>query len=145
MADSQSAAVIMSVAEIELPTAESLVQVVSDKVAKYQREALEALISDLSIKYETDVDLALAIAQCESHTTHYNDQGKILRGRIDRDDLGVFQINERFHGKKSKELGFDIYDPEGNVAYALWMLKNTGSHPWKASRSCWTKHLALAK
>lgn len=145
MADSQSASVVMSVADLPVPTTETLVQVVSDKVAIYQKEALKTLITDLAAKYEADADLALAIVQCESHTTHYKDDGNILRGRVDRDDLGVFQINERYHGKKSKELGFDIYEPEGNIGYGLWMLKNTGSQPWKASKHCWSKHLALAK
>lgn len=128
-----------------VPLSESVIQVVDTIIASRENERLPDLIATLGEESGANIGLALAIARCESHLTHYLDSGKVLRGRVNRYDVGVFQINEHFHAKKSAELGFDIYTPVGNIGYALWMLKTGGPQPWKASKSCWGKHLALAK
>lgn len=134
----------MSVSDNTSALAKSLVRVVVDEAKKPKiadnggpDPAISELIVSLSEKYETDSELALAIARCESHLRHYDTQGILVRGRVNSSDIGVFQINERFHAKVSRELGFDIYTPEGNIAYGLWMLKSMGTKPWKASQTCW--------
>ena len=79
------------------------------------------------------------IAQCESSGKQFNPDGSVLRGKVNPHDVGVLQINETYHLKRSKELGFDIYTLEGNLGYGLTLLKENGTQPWKASEHCWSK------
>ena|SRR3990167_10105423 len=77
------------------------------------------------------------IAYCESRNRHFNEKGEVLRGVVNPKDIGLFQINEFYHGDKAKELGLDIYTEEGNIAYAKWLYEEQGLSPWKWSRDCW--------
>ena len=79
----------------------------------------------------------LAIAQCESGVRQFEKSGDVLRGRINRKDVGIFQINEKYHLEKSQTLGYDIYSVAGNIQYAIYLLKFYGTQPWSASASCW--------
>ena len=81
--------------------------------------------------------LAKDIAFCESTGRQYTDSGTVLRGHVNRRDVGLFQINEHYHLQKSKKLGFDILTTEGNIGYAIWLLKYEGKRHWNASRVCW--------
>jgi hypothetical protein len=62
-----------------------------------------------------------------------------LHGIQNANDIGLFQINEIYHLKTSKALGYDIYTTEGNIDYAIWLLKNEGSQHWNYSKPCWGK------
>ena len=96
-----------------------------------------------SKKSGLDATLATAIAFCESTNRQFDETtGEPLRGIKNSKDVGLFQINERFHKEKSQSLGFDIYTTEGNVGYALWLLENDGSRHWKASKPCWSSKIA---
>lgn len=86
-----------------------------------------------------NVDLLVKIATCESGLSHFDQDGKPLRGVVNSKDVGLFQINEYYHLEKSKELGFDIHTQEGNIQYAVWLFKNEGSTPWNWSKPCWSK------
>ena len=97
------------------------------------------LIEKVSRDYNLDPRLALAVAKCENNFKHYNQDGEVLSGRANRHDVGVFQINEQYHLAKSRELGFDIYTPDGNVEYAVWLMKAYGRAPWVWSQPCWSK------
>lgn len=79
------------------------------------------------------------IARCESNTRQFDESGGVLRGAVNPQDVGLFQINERYWLAKSKELGFDIYTPRGNIAMALWLYKTRGTKDWGASKGCWGK------
>ncbi len=87
--------------------------------------------------YNVDAGTAIAIARCESGLLQYNKDGSVLRGRVTPKDVGVFQVNEYYHLAKSKELGFNIYTTEGNINYALWLMKNEGTKHWVWSKHCW--------
>ena len=76
------------------------------------------------------------IAWCESRNRQFVD-GKVLRGKENRKDVGKFQINERYHLAESKRLGMDIYTLKGNTDYALHLYKTQGSKPWNWSKPCW--------
>ena len=80
-----------------------------------------------------------AVAKCESRWTHFHDDGTVLRGRINNNDVGVMQINERYHRDKAESLGYDIDTLKGNIGYAKYLYRNQGLQPWSASRHCW-KH-----
>ncbi|PIR85490.1 hypothetical protein COU15_00135 [Candidatus Kaiserbacteria bacterium CG10_big_fil_rev_8_21_14_0_10_45_20] len=90
-------------------------------------------------EYYADTPILADIAWCESSMRHFNKEGEILRGVADSDDLGVMQINRRYHEKDAVELGFDIYSLNGNLAYAKHLYEKQGTRPWKASSPCWGK------
>lgn len=90
-------------------------------------------------EYFSDEPILAEIAQCESHMRQTDESGNILRGDVDSDDIGVMQINTRYHLEDSKELGLDIYSLDGNLAYAKYLYEKQGTKPWKASQPCWGK------
>ena len=77
------------------------------------------------------------IARCESRFRQFNADGSVLRGTVNPKDVGLFQINERYWLKKSKELDYDIYAERGNIEMALWLYKKNGTRDWSASKPCW--------
>lgn len=87
--------------------------------------------------------ILLDIARCESGMRQFDENGEVLRGKVNKSDLGFFQINAYYHLESSKKAGFDIYTEEGNIGYALWLYKKEGTQPWKASEKCWSKSLAV--
>ena len=79
------------------------------------------------------------IAICESQGKDFDDNGRILKGGYNKYDIGKYQINVLYWGDLAKELGIDIYTPEGNEAMALEIYNRHGSAPWKWSKKCWDK------
>jgi hypothetical protein len=79
------------------------------------------------------------IAQCESRGQHWTKQGRVVRGKQNRHDTGLFQINTIVWGKKAQELGYDIYTQEGNTLMARYLFENYGSVPWQSSAVCWNR------
>ena len=101
-----------------------------DKSAK---RSLEGIVRD----YYSDTPLLVEIARCETRYRQYDKDGKVFRGRIDNNDVGIMQVNERYHLKRAEKLGFDIYTLEGNLAYAKYLYLEEGSDPWASSSACW--------
>jgi hypothetical protein len=79
------------------------------------------------------------IGRCESGNRQFEDDGSVLRGKVNPKDVGKFQINEYWHLETSKKMGIDIHTEEGNTVYALYLLKTQGTKPWDASAYCWKK------
>ncbi len=102
---------------------------------------LEEYIRD----YFKDTPIMAEIAKCESRFRHLGRNGKVLRGELTADDLGVMQINEFFHEDTAKVLGFDLHTLDGNLAYAKWLYNKEGTAPWYSSSKCWQKSDVLAK
>ena len=90
-------------------------------------------------EYYADTPILADIAWCESRIRHLDKDGNLLRGMVDPDDLGVMQINRRYHEKDAEKLGFDIYSLNGNLAYAQYLYDKQGVKPWMASSPCWGK------
>lgn len=86
---------------------------------------------------ELDADLALRIARCESLFRQFNSDGSVLRGKQNPDDVGVFQINEKYHLSRSQALGLDIETSADNISYAMYLMKKEGAKPWNWSKPCW--------
>lgn len=89
--------------------------------------------------YFADTPILADIAWCESRMRHLDKDGTILRGMVDSDDIGVMQINTRYHQKTADELGIDLYSLSGNLAYAEYLYEKQGVKPWMASSPCWGK------
>lgn len=95
------------------------------------------MIASESFAYGIDPDLSLRIARCESELRQYNKEGSVLRGIQNPQDVGVFQINEKYHLQDSQKMGLDIHTPEGNIQYAMEIMKRDGTRHWNYSRACW--------
>lgn len=77
------------------------------------------------------------IAECESGNRHFDENGQVIRGKINPLDIGRYQINLFYHGEQSARLGLDLFDEQDNETYALWLYAREGSWPWRASGFCW--------
>jgi hypothetical protein len=98
-----------------------------------------------------------AIADCESgkrntngkaikgSASHYDSNGQVLvRGNSEKNrasvDIGKYQINSYYWGKKATELHLNLFNEKDNEQMALYIFNNaTGSDAWSASRGCWSK------
>ncbi len=81
------------------------------------------------------------VAFCESTYRQFSPNSKVHRGVVNNQDVGIFQINERYHLEDSKKLKIDIYTIEGNTEYAKYLYEKQGLRPWSASKPCWGKFL----
>ena len=102
---------------------------------------------DISVKgvvgeYFADVPELVDVARCESRFRQFDKNGRVLRGAVNKSDIGVMQINEYYHGEKAEELGHDIYTIEGNLAYARFLYDREGLTPWLSSSKCWNLPVA---
>lgn len=86
-----------------------------------------------------DTPILIDIARCESTFMQYDKNGQLVRGRVNNADVGVMQINEKYHLETASKLGYNIHTVEGNVAYAKYLYENQGAAPWLASSKCWSK------
>jgi len=91
--------------------------------------------------YFSDAPIMVAIAGCESHFKQYDSNGAVHRGVQNNKDVGVMQINEYYHLKRSQELGIDIYTVQGNTEYARYLYEREGTTPWLSSSACWGKNV----
>ena len=87
--------------------------------------------------YFEDIPVMVAIAQCESTFRHTDENGDVLRGEKNRSDIGIMQINERYHLEKAQKLDVDIYTLYGNLEFARYLYEKEGTKPWNASKKCW--------
>jgi len=94
--------------------------------------------------YFKDTPIMAEIAKCESRFRHLGANGKVLRGELTADDMGVMQINSFYHEDRAEKLGFDLHTLDGNLAYAKWLYKKEGVAPWFASSKCWQRSDTLA-
>ena len=84
-----------------------------------------------------DTPILVEIARCESTFAQFDKDGNVVRGKVNAQDVGVMQINEKYHSDTAALLGYDLHTIEGNVAYAKHLYEEQGAAPWKASQPCW--------
>jgi hypothetical protein len=95
-------------------------------------------------KEYADTPILIDIARCESTFRQYDKEGHVVRGRVNSADVGVMQINEKYHSDTAVKLDINLYTVEGNVAFGKYLYKKYGAEPWSASSPCWaTKELAV--
>ncbi|HEY4503652.1 MAG TPA: hypothetical protein VJJ28_00885 [Candidatus Paceibacterota bacterium] len=107
----------------------------TSEIVLHDREAVEKYLRE---QY-ADTPILVKIARCESTFSQFDKNGEVVRGKVNRADVGVMQINEKYHAEKAEELGYDIHTIEGNVSYAKYLYERQGSAPWNASSRCWRK------
>lgn len=84
------------------------------------------------------------VAFCESTYSQYDRNGNVLRGVVNSKDVGIFQINEKYHLANAKRLGIDLYSVEGNMEYAEYLYNRDGAQPWSSSKPCWGQYLVAS-
>ena len=110
-----------------------------------EEERLEQLKSSPVVEsyvrdYFQDVPILVHVAKCESRFRHFNKEHTVIRGEQNSQDVGVMQINEKYHLDRSVKLGYNIYSIEGNMAYARRLYEKEGTAPWASSSPCWGKY-----
>jgi hypothetical protein len=90
-------------------------------------------------EYYADTPVLADIAWCESRMRHLDKEGNIFRGQINDKDIGVMQINTRFHEATATEMGIDLESLNGNLEYAKYLYEKEGTKPWVSSKACWGK------
>jgi len=97
-------------------------------------------MENLVRSYFADEPILIEIARCESEWRQFDPvTGDPLRGKANSADVGLFQINEKYHKARASQGNYNIYDPMGNMAYALKLYKEKGTKPWNASAGCWNR------
>ena len=89
--------------------------------------------------YFADTPIMAEIVKCESQFRQFKPDGTPFRGAINNQDVGIAQVNEYYHAKRAKKLGYDIYTIDGNMAYAKLLFQEEGTDPWISSAPCWKK------
>ncbi len=95
--------------------------------------SLEAYVRE----YFAATPALIDVARCESRFRQYDETGAPLRGKEVEQDIGIMQINEKYHLSQSQKLNLDIYHVDGNLAYAKWLYDKQGLQPWMPSAPCW--------
>lgn len=118
------------------------VETVQNDVLKQKQTIEKATTTEAYVRnYFSDTPILIEIARCESEFRQLNKNGNVLRGIKNSYDVGVMQINEKWHAKRAKELGYNIYSLTGNMAYGRRLYEEQGTKPWLASSACWSKHV----
>ena len=95
--------------------------------------------------YFSDIPVMVEIARCESRMRHYDKNGNVIHGEIDSGDIGVMQINERYHRDTAKKLNLEINKLQDNMVYARKLYEREGTTPWASSSKCWAKTQVASK
>lgn len=79
----------------------------------------------------------IPVCTCESGGKHFTESGEVIRGRVNKNDIGLCQINLDYHQLKAEKLGLDLFKENDNIIYANHLFTEQGYEPWSASKSCW--------
>jgi hypothetical protein len=104
-----------------------------------EKEVVKEVIINQEIKYP----ILDKIALCESNNKHFDTNGQVLvRGNAGNRasvDIGRYQLNAMYHGKKATEMGLNLFNEQDNRTYAVYLFETQGTEPWSASKKCWAK------
>jgi len=120
--------------ETNLSTESTLAIVETQEIKEDKKTTIE--IIEESFK---DAPILIEVARCESQFRQFNSDGQVLRGLVNRSDVGVMQINEKYHAASAIKHNYDIYSLEGNLGYARYLYETQGTKPWTHSKKCWNK------
>jgi len=100
---------------------------------------IREIIKSVALEEGVPEDRLLDIACAESEIRQFEKPGKVLRGKVNPKDVGVFQINEKFWLADAVKLKLNIYQAQGNVEMAAWIYKHYGDSPWNWSKKNWDR------
>ena len=133
-----NAATIVATTSIEATTSDATT---TPDLSLKDFKTLEAYVR----AYYKDTPELAAIAKCESNFRQYDSKGAILHGVVNKNDIGIMQINEYYNGENADKLGLDIYTIEGNLDYAKVLYNKFGLDPWSSSEKCWKPTVVAMK
>lgn len=109
----------------------------------YPTTVTKEVVKEVIINQEIKYPILDKIALCESNNKHFDTNGQVLvRGNAGNRasvDIGRYQLNAFYHGKKATEMGLDLFNEKDNRTYAVYLFETQGSEPWSASKACWSK------
>ena len=129
----------LSVSSVEYTVINQIPQRITAEMRSMTSSDIESLIREV---WGEDAEKGIAVARCESTLRQFKADGTILRGIVNPDDIGIFQINSYYHEEDYLRFGFDVFTPRGNVEYAKYIYDRSGLAPWVHSKPCWSKSLA---
>ena len=134
-----TSAIILLVSSLYGPATVAVAQDVGNSDNTQNKAAIEnpVTLEDYVKGYFAETPILAEIARCESQFRQVDKDGKVLRGLVNKSDVGVMQVNEYYHGEKAKDLGFDLETVNGNLAYAKYLYDKEGVAPWSSSAKCW--------
>lgn len=136
----------MQTPSVEMASDASQQSTSTAQVQEQEDNTVPATTREKVKEYFDDAPIMYQVARCESTWRQYDQKtGKVLRGNVDANDVGVMQINERYHLDQSESLGYDIHTLEGNMKYARYLYRNQGLQPWSASKPCWSRARQIAQ
>lgn len=108
-------------------------------IEKTEEKKIEKIktTEDIVREYFIDTPVMADVAFCESRFRQFDKNGQALRGVVNNLDVGVMQINEKYHAGTAIKLGINIYTLEGNMEYAKYLYETQGTRPWVHSSDCW--------
>lgn len=110
----------------------------------YTKKSSSKTTKQIVQEYFAETPILIDVASCESRFIQYDADGSVHRGFINPQDVGVMQINEKYHLSDSIKLGLDIHTLEGNLDYAKHLYNKQGTRPWEYSSKCWNKTREVA-
>lgn len=114
--------------------ATSTVSHVEEKPALIELSYTKERVQELVREAFPDAPIMLKVAKCESQFMQH-----AYNPTNGSHDGGVYQISQKYHGKRMEELGLDPYDVKDNIAYARILYDEQGLAPWIWSKNCWSK------
>lgn len=125
-------------APVELPNE---APVVEERLIEEVKQDPEDFIDTESYvrHYFSDLPVMVDVAFCESTFRQYGEDGNVILGKVNKNDVGVMQINTGYHLEDAEDLGYDIYTLDGNLDYARALYEKQGTSPWVHSEKCWSK------
>lgn len=137
---SASATVAVATSTTEVIAVPSETKKVEEKTSNNKILTTEAQVK----AYFKDAPIMAEVAFCESRFRQFDENGNVLRGVENSLDVGVLQINEKYHLDTAQKLGLNIHTLEGNMAYAKYLYDTQGTRPWNHSSTCWGKSREVA-
>jgi hypothetical protein len=132
-------AIVLLVSSLVSPTNVAVAQDVMSSANTQSKEAIESPVTLEAYvrEYFKETPILVEISRCESTFRQVDKNGEVLRGKVNKSDLGLMQVNAYYHGEKASELGFDLMTVDGNLAYAKYLYEKEGTTPWNSSKKCW--------
>jgi hypothetical protein len=124
---------------IEAPTNTGTESIVDETYSEISEQVKVKTTEEIIAEHFADTPILKKIAFCESQNRQFTEDGNVLRGKVNPKDIGVMQINEKYHLSTAQKLGLNIYTLEGNIDYAKYLYKTQGVKPWIHSSKCWDK------
>lgn len=118
------------------------IAVAQDFADSVNTQSNQAIVEPITLEsyvreYFSETPILAEIARCESSFRQIGKDGLVLRGKVNKSDLGLLQVNEFYHGERAIDLGFDLKTVNGNLDYAKYLYEKEGTKPWSASAKCW--------